>query len=287
MPDKKQPIIRIEDILAVLMILPSIWVTSPSEYYSMFNGNIVVSKHTTALTLLFMFAILTALYENRIQRIIDSIKSGVKIPAVTIEDQSIYLWKTKFRILYVIRDYLPFLICILAYHRLLDILPAITIYRMDDIFRSVDGALVEGFRSTVLAWEHNSHRLKDVISLSYKSYFLSVPIVATYLYLIKDLKKFRQLFLAIVIGSIFALIINILFRTSDTRSVSLPAIYTSVLLFYSLNISKLLMYWYMPIAVLCFLADILTHSNYFIAVILGIIVGVAAIPISRWLGDRT
>ncbi|MFH1223702.1 MAG: hypothetical protein V1647_05105 [Pseudomonadota bacterium] len=277
MSDKKQPLIRIEDVLAALMILPSIWVTSPSEYYSLFNGNIVVSKHTTALILLFIFAILTALYENRIQRIIDSIKSGVKIPAVTMEDQTVFLWKTKFRILYVIRDYLPFLICILAYHRLQAILPHWEVINLDNAFRWLDLHIIEGFRAALISWGSNSPRFNDVIGLSYKSYFLSVPIIATYLYLIKDTKKFRQLFLAIVTGSIFALIV---------QTVSLPAIYTSVALFYSLKISRILMYWYMPIAILCFLADILTSSNYFAAVVIGVIIGVVSIPIAKRLEER-
>jgi hypothetical protein len=94
MKENKLHIIRPEDVLALLMILPSIWVTSPSEYYYLFNGNLVVSKHTTALMLLLLFAVLTSLYENRVQRIIDTMKSGVKIPAVTIQDQSLYLWNS-------------------------------------------------------------------------------------------------------------------------------------------------------------------------------------------------
>jgi len=46
------------------------------------------------------------------------------------------------------------------------------------------------------------------------------------------------------------------------------------------------MHWYIPIALLCFLADILTYSNYFMAVIIGILVGIIAIPLSKWVGER-
>ena len=68
--------IRPEDILAVLMIIPSLLAARQSEYYYFLNGNIVFSKHTSGLLLLLILSILTALYENRTQRIIDTIKSG-------------------------------------------------------------------------------------------------------------------------------------------------------------------------------------------------------------------
>ena len=126
----KKLAIRPEDILAVLMIIPSLLAARQSEYYYFLNGNIVVSKHTSGLLLLLILSILTALYENRTQRIIDTIKSGVKIPEVTMEDQLVYLWKTKFRVFYVARDYLPFLICILAYHSLLNVLPHVKYYQI-------------------------------------------------------------------------------------------------------------------------------------------------------------
>jgi hypothetical protein len=293
----KLSLIRPEDILALLMILPSLWVTSPSEYYYLFNGNIVVSKHMTALMLLFVFAIFTALYENRIQRIIDTIKSGVKIPAVTIADQIVHLWKNKFRILYVIRDYLPFLVCVIAYHRLTVFIPEVNMKDsvIDRIFMSFDRFLIEDLRLYFLTWTGNYTWIKDLLSLSYKTYFLAVPILATYLYMLKEFDKFREFMLAISIGTLISLLFSIIMPclgleaviksiSSDlTGSISLPAVYTATVFFYAFKFNKTLALFYLPIAFLFFIADILTYSNYLLSIILSLIIGYLAIPIAKYI----
>jgi hypothetical protein len=290
-------LIRPEDVLALLMILPSVWVTSPSEYYYLFNGNIVVSKHMTALMLLFLFAIFTALYENRIQRIIDTIKSGVKIPAVTIGDQIVHLWRNKFRILYVIRDYLPFLICVIAYHRLTIFIPQVDIRNsvIDRMFMSFDRFLLEDLRLAILAWIGGYHWFKDLVSLSYKTYFLAVPILATYLYMLKEFDKFRQFMLAISIGTLMSLLFNIMMPclglesvikniSSDlTGSVSLPAVYTTTVLLYSFKFNRTLALFYLPIATLFFIADILSYSNYLLSIITSLLIAYLAIPVAKYV----
>ena len=290
-------LIRPEDVLALLMILPSVWVTSPSEYYYLFNGNIVVSKHLTALMLLFLFAIFTALYENRIQRIIDTIKSGVKIPAVTINDQIVYLWRNKFRILYVIRDYLPFLICVIAYHRLTIFIPEVEMKDsvIDRIFMSFDRFMIEDLRLWALAWIGNHLWIKDLISLSYKTSFLAVPILATYLYMLKEFDKFRQFMLAISIGTLLSLLLSIMMpclglesvikniNSNLTGSISLPAVYTATVLFYSFKFNKTLALFYLPISILFFIADILSYSNYLLSITLSLLIGYLAIPIAKYV----
>ncbi|MEI6079896.1 MAG: hypothetical protein WCQ53_04590 [bacterium] len=291
--ENKLHLIRPEDVLALLMILPSIWVTSPSEYYYLFNGNLIISKHTTALMVLILFAVFTALYENRIQRIIDTMKSGVKIPAVTIQDQSVYLWKRKFRILQVIRDYLPFLVCFMAFHRLTVLIPHVKGYDVDRIFMSFDRFAIEGIRLKILGWFGSSREFKDLISISYKTYLLGVPIIATYLYMVKELKQFRQFLLTISIGLILALLINMLFPSMGlesiirgikaplTGSVSLPAIYTTAVLLFSIKFSKALSTFYIPIAILFFIAEILSYSNYLLTILISVIVGLIAIPLAK------
>ena len=293
MKENKLNLIRPEDVLALLMILSSIWVTSPSEYYYLFNGNLVVSKHTTALMLLVLFAIFTSLYENRIQRIIDTMKSGVKIPAVTISDQSVYLWKRKFRILQVIRDYLPFLVCIIAYHRLTVLIPHVKGYNIDRVFMSFDRLVIEGVRLKILGWFGSSREFKDILSLSYKTYLLGVPIIATYLYMVKQFQKFRRFLLAIIIGSILALLISMFFpsvgldsivnniKAPLSGSISLPTIYTTILLLFAIGFSKALSSFYLPIAILFFIAEILSYHSYLLTIVIGVIVGLIAMYLAK------
>lgn len=294
----KRLAIRPEDILAVLMIIPSVWVARQSEYYSFLNGNIVVSKLTGGLLLLLILSVLTALYENRAQRIIDTIKSGVRIPEVTMGDQLIYLWKTKFRILLVARDYLPFLICILAYHTILNGLPHVKYYHLDNFFMMVEKNFVESWRVAIIGWFSHKTNFKALISIAYKTYILSVPILAAYLYMVKDLKKFRYFLLAVVFGSAMALIFNMLMPSmgleastkqiiaSQNGSISLPALYSAVVMFFAFKIGRTLGFVFIPLACLSFLADILTYSNYLVAVLIGILIGVIAVPLARYVGER-
>ncbi len=294
----KKLAIRPEDILAVLMILPSLWVARQSEYYSFLSGNIVVSKLTGGLLLLIILSLLTALYENREQRIIDTIKSGVKIPQVTMEDQLIYLWKTKFRILIVARDYLPFLICILAYHTILNGLPHVKYYNLDNIFMVTEHKFVESWRVAVIGWFSQKTNFKALMQVAYKTYILSVPILAVYLYMVKDLKKFRYFLLAVVFGSVMALIVNIFMPSlglyayskeiiaAQNGSVSLPTVYSSVVMFFAFKIGRTLGFVFIPLALLSFLADILTYSNYLVAVLIGILIGLIAVPLARYVGER-
>ena len=293
MKENKLNLIRPEDVLALLMILSSIWVTSPSEYYYLFNGNLVVSKHTTALMLLVLFAIFTSLYENRIQRIIDTMKSGVKIPAVTISDQSLYLWKRKYRILQVIRDYLPFLLCIIAYQRLTVLIPHVREYNIDRVFMSFDRLVIEGTRLKILGWFGSSREFKDILSLSYKTYLLGVPIISTYLYMIKQFKKFRGFLLAIIIGSALALLISTFFpslglaaivnniKAPLSGSISLPTIYTTILLLFAIGYSKPLSSFYIPIATLFLVAEVLSYYSYLLTIVISVIVGLIAMYLAK------
>lgn len=290
--------IRPEDVLAFLMILPSIWVARQPEYYYLFNGNIVMSKHLTGFLLLLVLAIVTALYENRIQRIIDTIKSGVKIPQVSMEDQLVHLWKTKYRILQVARDYLPFLICIVAYHSLQSIMPQFGSYRLDEAFIYVEKLLVEPWRTHVINWFSNVTDFKTLMTIAYKTYILSVPILAGYLYMIKDLQKFRNFLLAVVIGSIVALLINAIMPSMSLDShsrqligayngtVSLPAVYSTVVLFFAFKIGRTLGLTFVPLAVLSFMAELLTYSNYLTAVLIGFILGALAVPLAKYIGGK-
>jgi len=292
---EKKLAIRPEDILAVLMILPSLWAARQPEYYQFLNGNIVLSKHTTGLLLLLILSILTALYDNRIQRIVDTIKSGVKIPAVTIEDQLIYLWKTKFKILYVARDYLPFLICILAYQTLLSVIPHIKYYHLDEFFMMIEKNFVEWWRVAIIGWFSERATFKALMTVAYKTYILSVPILAAYLYMVKNLEKFRYFLLAIVLGSVMALIANMLLPSmgldaytkqiisARNGSVSLPTVYSAVVMFFSFKVGRTLGCVFLPLAALSFLADILTYSNYLLAVLIGIALGAIAVQFSKLL----
>ena len=296
---RKKLAIRPEDVLATLMIIPSLWAARQSEYYYLFNGNIVVSKHTSVLLLLLILSIMTALYENRTQRIIDTIKSGVKIPEVTMEDQWVYLWKTKFRILYVARDYLPFLICIFAYHYLLSIIPHIKAYSLDNFFIYIEKTFVELWRVPVIGWFNQTTNFKTWMVVAYKTYILSVPILAAYLYMVKNLEKFRYFLLAVVLGSVMALVVNMLLPsmgldaytkqivTAQNGSVSLAAVYSSVVMFFSFKIGRTLGLTFIPLAALSFLADILTYSNYLCAVIIGVAIGAIAVPLAKYIGGRS
>jgi len=294
----KKLAIRPEDILAVLMIIPSLLATRQSEYYYLLNGNIVFSKHTSALLLLLILSILTALYENRTQRIIDTIKSGVKIPEVTMEDQLVYLWKTKFRILYVARDYLPFLVCILAYHPLLNVIPHLKYYHLDNAFMYIEKHFVEVWRVAIIGWFNHTSSFKTLMAVAYKTYVLSVPILAAYLYMVKNLEKFRGFLLAVVFSSIMALMVNILLPTigldasikqiiaAQNGSVSLPALYSSVIMFFAFKIGRTLGLVFIPLATLTFLADILTYSNYLLAVLIGVLIGAVAVPLAKYVGGK-
>jgi len=294
----KKLAIRPEDILAVMMIIPSLWAATQSEYYYFLNGNIVFSKHTSGLLLLLVLSILTALYENRTQRIIDTIKSGVKIPEVTMEDQLVYLWKTKFRILHVARDYLPFLICILAYHTLLNVIPHVKYYNLDSTFMYIEKHFVEVWRVAIIGWFNQTSSFKPLMTIAYKTYILSVPILAAYLYMVKNLEKFRYFLLAVVLGSVMALIVNMLLPTigldaftkqivaAQNGSVSLPTVYSSVVMFFAFKIGRTLGFVFIPLAALSFLADILTYSNYLLAVLIGIAIGAIAVPLAKYIGGK-
>jgi len=281
------------------MIIPSLWVTSPSEYYSIFYGNIILSKHTTALLLLFIFALLAALYENRIQRIIDTIKSGVKIPEVTISDQTVHLWKTKFKVLNAIRDYLPFLVCILAYYRLVTLIPHSPHEGLDKIFIHMDAVVVNGFREYIMSRVGTYKGFNDFLHLFYKTYIIAVPFVAIYLYIFKEYKKFREFLLAIVVGLILSLLIDMFFPSIGMAlytkkfnvhwngTISIPSLFTAIVLFYSLKVGKTLTSFYIPVAILFFMADILSFSNYFSAVVVSIVVAFLSVSVARLLMWRS
>ncbi|MEI6093708.1 MAG: hypothetical protein WCQ47_08565, partial [bacterium] len=232
-------------------------------------------------------------YENRIQRIIDTMKSGVKIPAVTISDQTVYLWKRKFRILQVIRDYLPFLVCIIAYHRLTQLIPHAKSYNIDRVFMSFDRFVIESLRLKTLSFFGHSREFRDVLSLSYKTYLLCVPVIATYLYMIKQFKKFREFLLAITLGSVITIIVSIIFpsigleailnnsRAPLSGTISIPAIYTVIVLVFSLKYIKPLASFYIPIASLFFISQILSYSSYMLAIVISAIIGLVAVPLAR------
>ena len=290
-----RPLIRVEDVIAALMIIPSLWVTSPSEYYSLFNGSLILSKHTTALILLFIFALLAALYENRIQRIVDTIKSGVKIPEVTIQDQTVHLWKTKFKVLNSIRDYLPFLLCMLAYHRLVTMVPHSPNEGLDKIFMQIDAVVINNFRHYIMIKVGPHKWFNDFLHLFYKTYIIAVPFVAIYLYTFKEYKKFREFLLAIVVGLILSIVVDIFLPSVGTDvitkkfqvhwdgTISIPSLYTAIVLFYSIKVGKTLTFFFLPVAILFFVADILSFSNYFSAVVISILVALVSIPLARLL----
>lgn len=290
-----RPLIRTEDVIAMLMIIPSLWVTSPSEYFSLFNGSIILSKHTTALLLLFIFALLAALYQNRVQRIIDTIKSGVKIPEVTIQDQTVHLWKTKFQVLNSIRDYLPFILCILAYQRLVTLVPHSPHEGLDKLFMQIDAVIVNDLRNYIIGKIGHYKSFNDFIHIFYKTYLISVPFVAIYLYIFKEYRKFREFLLAIVAGLILSLLVDIFlpsigmdiymkkFHVHWDGTISIPSLYTAIVLFYSFKVGKTLTTFFIPVAVLFFLADILSFSNYFTAVIISIIIAAISVPTARLL----
>ncbi len=279
----------------MLMIIPSLWVTSPSEYYSLFNGNIILSKHTTALLLLFIFALLAALYQNRVQRIIDTIKSGVKIPEVTIQDQTVHLWKTKFQVLNAIRDYLPFLLCMLAYQRIVTLIPHSPHAGLDKFFMQIDADVVNNFRNYIIGHFGTYKSFNDFLHILYKTYMISVPFVAIYLYIFKEYRKFREFLLAIVAGLILSLLVDLFlpsigmdiytkkFHVHWDGSISIPSLYTAIVLFYSFKVGKTLTTFFLPFSILFFLADILSYSNYFAAIITSIILAAISIPTARLL----
>ncbi len=300
MPERiSRPLIRTEDIIALMMIIPSLWVTSPSEYYSLLNGSIILSKHATGLLLLFIFAILAALYQNRMQRIIDTIKSGVKIPEVTIQDQFVHLWKTKFNILYVIRDYLPFLLCIIAYQKLVTLVPHVPHQGLDKIFLHIDAVVVQEFRHYILSKVGHYRWFNDLLHLSYKTHILAVPFVAIYLYIFKEYSKFRGFLLSIVVALILSLVVDIFFPSIGMDiytkkfhvhwdgTISIPALYTAVVLVYSFKVGKTLTSFFIPVALVLFLSDILSFSNYFSAIMISIIVALISVPLSSLLMWRS
>ena len=118
--------------------------------------------------------------------------------------------ENKIRILLVARDYLPFLICILAYHTILNDLPHVKYYHLDNFFMMVEKNFVEGWRVAVIGWFSDKANFRALMSVAYKTYILSVPILAAYLYMVKDLKKSLYFLLAVVFGLAIALIFNML-----------------------------------------------------------------------------
>ena len=70
-------------------------------------------------------------------------------------------------------------------------------------------------------------------------------------------------------------------------SISIPSLYTAIVLFYSIKVGKTLTSFYLPVAILFFLSDILSFSNYFSAVVISIIVAMISIPLARLLMWRS
>lgn len=254
------------------MIIPSLILTSPYEYYRFFDGSLVISKHLTGVLLLLIFAVLAVLYENRVQRIIDTIKSGVKIPSVTFEDQVKNLWQKKLLILKVFRDYLPFLLCILAHQKLLSILEQkITIHQFENIISN-------STRYNILSYIISFPKLKDIMYITHKTYLLIVPVLAVYLYFFKQFKQFRQFLFSVIIISIMDLAMLYFFNIK----LSTPIIYTAIVLFYSLIIDKSLFLFFISIAILIFFTDFMIFATNHIITLLSISLGVISIFISRY-----
>jgi len=273
--------IKIEEYITLILIISSFFITSPSEYFVFFHGEIIISKYTIAFTFLFILSVLTTLYKNRIQRIIDTIKSGVKIPEVTIEDQIIHFLKNKGKILLVIRDYLPFVLCMLAFSSIKNLSTILNHTSIEPWFINAEQILINNIREYVNSLIEPYKIIKNILTLSYNTYTLSVPILAIYLHLTKKFSAFREFMLAIIISNILGLTINI--TLYGPNSVSFPVAFTSIVLFFSLTVSPKLTLFYMPIAILLCFADILNFSHYFISILIGIVIGIVSIPVSKLL----
>jgi hypothetical protein len=287
--------LKVEEYIALAVIIASFFVTSPSKYFYLFNGWIVMSKHMMAFWVLFVFSILTILYKNRIQRIIDTIKSGVEIPAVTLEDQATHLWKSRYRILLVARDYLPFVLCLLAYTNLTTIVDMFGRATIDTFMLTAEQMIIGNLRNNMIVFVNQTIVFKDALAVAYNTYAISVPIFALYLHLLKRFKNFREFMLAIIIASFFSLGINCFLPSYGLTTmttgipkdllgtVSLPACYTTLVLFFSLTVSPKLTFLYTPVAILLFLADSLSYSHYVISILSGALTGLISIPISKLL----
>jgi hypothetical protein len=285
--------IRPEDIIALVFILPSLYISSPYEYYKFLNGSIVVSKHLTAFVLLLIFAFFAALYENKVKRIIDTIRSGVKIPEVTIEDQLTHLWKSKNIVFRTFRDYFPFIFFILAYQTISEYLTAQDLVtKISANFINIISTLSIEFKFFITKFLKTYPSLKSILEFSHKTYFLSVPILTTYLYFLKKYNKFRIFFTTIMLASIFSLFINLFLQENlklvvDTKTIltntkiSIPTLYTVVVLYYSFIMNKTIAGLYLPIALILLVQDIVAYSNNFLGLLLSIFITIIAISISK------
>lgn len=261
--------LRIEDLVAIIVFYFSIKMSS--TFYYIVSDNIAISRHLIAIIILVLFAITTSIYRIRKRIIVDSIKSEVELPRLTIKDELIETWKKRHEILMVIRDYLPFLIILVSYYNILKNTPSITEH---PIFRTPESLLsIANFIKETLA---QNFFLKKLANLSYSTHIISVPILASYMYLLKTQRMFRRLLLAISISAITGILIA---KTSQLGifHISMPVCFTTIVLIYAGKVSKPVTHVFLPIATFLLAMDITINIPYLSTTIAGVLNAIAAI----------
>ena len=266
---------RIEDIVAVIMVSLSLSLVSSSKFYYIFIGNMVISKHLTALFVLFLLAIFTSFYKNINQRIKDTVVSDVRIPSVTIYDQFKHLWDNKIIVLHVLRDYIPFLLVFVAYYDIKSEIMQGTL-----VTKCIDSPMfVKNIFVNIHDFIMSSSTLSNLAKISYKTHLLSIPVLAMYMYLLKSLRNFRELMFATVVSSVMAILIS-LSTVAGFNNISTPALFTTIVLLFANRVSKPLTHAFIPIATMLFIMDIIVGMDCPYATIIGVIVGVVSVTFS-------
>jgi len=120
------------------------------------------------------------------------------IPMASLILISVFAWRRNESI-HPIRDWLPFILCLLTYEFLHDFVHWINPHDQDALLESIDFAIF-GVHPTVWLERYISPELTDYLSFSYMIYFFYPPALGFILYFNRRYGEFRDAMLAVVIA---------------------------------------------------------------------------------------
>jgi membrane-associated phospholipid phosphatase len=217
----------------------------------------------------------------------------------------------------VLRDWLPFAVCILIYENLHDLVPLLNPRSWDEELAVVDRWMF-GVDAAVWAEQFVSHATTNLMNAGYSAYYLFPPVAAGILYVRGDRARFRHVMLGIVFGLYIGYVGYMLvpavgprYHQADLFSRTLegdvfhrvvverhnavhggelprdcfPSLHTAaavtVLTFVLLYMPRLLLF-FAPAAVLLICSTVYLRYHYVIDLIAGAVLGLAMV----WLAPR-
>jgi membrane-associated phospholipid phosphatase len=189
---KKVMALRLEELLALLFLLPSFAITIRANLYFHSAGLNVPRKFSGGITRLWITALLMAAFFYFVK----------KKP----------LWKYT----YWIRDVTPFLFCIAIYTNLHDTIGFVNPFDIHDQLIAIDQAMF-GVQPCVWAQQFYHPLLTDYFSVNYMNYFLISVAVVVYLLVRKRDTEMRMVLLGTILCFYMGYFLYILFPAAPPR----------------------------------------------------------------------